>query len=296
MKRKLLAFLIAGAIAISAVPAVSAVPGWHDGINVWECPEDGAISVDLCGMSITNELLDEWVSNGTIPSETTSLSISGDFHRNPWYDYQGKLSDISPLSGLTNLEDLIISGQQVSDLAPLSGLVNLESLIMFGNPIASLAPLSNLTNLERLFLSNGTFSDLAPLSGLTNLTRVILDECQITDVSSLAGLTNLWYLRLLDNPITDISALDGLSVNPIWDGNPDELSTIQLLGILVGQGKATIGDALQILRFAVGLNSIIAECPIAFQAALIVNEETPGVQDALAILRHLVGLPSALDD
>jgi len=57
----------------------------------------------------------------------------------------------------------------------------------------------------------------------------------------------------------------------------------------------SIADALEILRYTVGLPSIIDECDIAKLAALIVSEETPGIADALQILRYLVDLPSALD-
>jgi hypothetical protein len=59
--------------------------------------------------------------------------------------------------------------------------------------------------------------------------------------------------------------------------------------------KITVRDALEILRYTVGLPSVLDECETAYQAALIVSEETPTIQDALQILRHITGLPSALD-
>jgi hypothetical protein len=64
-------------------------------------------------------------------------------------------------------------------------------------------------------------------------------------------------------------------------------------------GVITVGDALQILRFLVGLSNVInenGEGSNEWNAALIVSEDRPQIGDALQILRYLVGLSSALDD
>jgi hypothetical protein len=67
------------------------------------------------------------------------------------------------------------------------------------------------------------------------------------------------------------------------------------VGHVLGAATISVGDALAILRYTVGLPSILNTCPDAYQAALIVSEDTPGVRDALQILRSVVGLPSVLD-
>jgi hypothetical protein len=61
------------------------------------------------------------------------------------------------------------------------------------------------------------------------------------------------------------------------------------------RGELTLTDALEILRFVVGLPSVLNECDDALAAALIVSEDVPGIVDALQIMRHLVGLESVLD-
>jgi hypothetical protein len=68
-------------------------------------------------------------------------------------------------------------------------------------------------------------------------------------------------------------------------------------GNVTGGNEPSVQDALQILRYIVGLDSPIADCDAARAAANITNPRavSPGVQDALAILRRLVGLSSALD-
>jgi hypothetical protein len=59
-----------------------------------------------------------------------------------------------------------------------------------------------------------------------------------------------------------------------------------------------IQDALAILRYLVGLPSVIDNCDDARVAAIITSPggKTPQIQDALQILRRLVGLPNMIDN
>jgi hypothetical protein len=93
----------------------------------------------------------------------------------------GKLIDLRPLAGFTNLTDLNLYRNQIHDLQPLQGL-------------------SNLTNLN---LSGNQIGDLKPLSGLSKLINLYLDGNQISDVKSLAGLSNLKWLDLQRNKISE---------------------------------------------------------------------------------------------
>ncbi|MFP4122225.1 leucine-rich repeat domain-containing protein [Coleofasciculus sp.] len=115
--------------------------------------------------------------------------------------YDNKITDVSPLSGLTNLTVLYLHYNQITDVSALSGLTNLRRLNLSSNQITDISPLSGLTNLTGLDLSSNKIIDITPLSGLTNLRRLGLIQNQITDVRSLSGLTNLTLLDLRDNPI-----------------------------------------------------------------------------------------------
>ena len=64
-----------------------------------------------------------------------------------------KISDLSPLAGLTNLTELYLSYNKISDLAPLAGLTNLSRLELRDNNISDLTPLVGLTNLGMLYLN-----------------------------------------------------------------------------------------------------------------------------------------------
>jgi Leucine-rich repeat (LRR) protein len=161
------------------------------------------------------------------------------------------ISDISPLTGLTNLQHLIIWGNNISDISPLAGLTNLIVLNMVTNNISDISPLAgltnlivlkleqnninditllaNLTNLEVLWLSRNNISDLSPLAGLTNLQELELHQNNISDITLLANLTNLEVLKLQQNNISDISPLAGLTnlqYLVLWGNNISDISPL----------------------------------------------------------------------
>ena len=135
----------------------------------------------------------------------------------------GRVYDLTPISGLTNLTVLQAIGGEgsgVTDLSSVSGLTNLTNLSLHGFEISDLTLIANLTNLRSLELPGNQISDISPLAGLANLEMLILGSNQITDISPLTGLTNLESLGFLDNQITDISPLAEIAErNPNLDWN-----------------------------------------------------------------------------
>ena len=121
------------------------------------------------------------------------------------------LSDVSFLAKLTQLTLLVLRDNAISDIAPLAELTQLESLSLGDNNISDVSPLAELTQLESLYLGDNNISDISALAGLTELTSLYLGGNNISDVSPLANLTQLESLYLGDNNISDISALAGLT-------------------------------------------------------------------------------------
>ena len=143
-------------------------------------------------------------------SDLTGLEYATNLE-NLWLE-NNSITDISPLSGLTNLTVLSLWNNSImGNISSLSGLTNLTQLQLGSNAIEDISSLSNLANLTELWLWNNQIEDISPLSGLTNLTRLGLDQNDIGDISALAGLTNLERLILAYNNIEDISALSGLT-------------------------------------------------------------------------------------
>ena len=117
------------------------------------------------------------------------------------------VSDLSPLSGLTNLTGLWLERNAFTDISPLAGLTNLTELNLGGNNLSNISPVAGLTNLRQLWLWDNNISDISPVAGLTNLIELILQSNAISDISPVAGLTNLTGLWLTYNTISDISPL-----------------------------------------------------------------------------------------
>ena len=111
--------------------------------------------------------------------------------------------DLSPLSGLTNLNRLNLSDNNISDISALSELKNLTTLLgLSGNNIIDVSALSGLKNLIYLELRDNNITDISALSGLQNLTHLKISDNNITDISGLTNIRNLLLLNLQRNPLS----------------------------------------------------------------------------------------------
>ena len=126
------------------------------------------------------------------------------------------IKDLTGLEYATQLRDLAIwstaehGPREISDISALTGLTQLTATSLSGNQISDISPLAGLTNLTILDLSGNEISDISPLAGLTRLTSLRLQGNQISDVTALSGLVNLEWLYLDGNPIADKSPLQTL--------------------------------------------------------------------------------------
>jgi serine/threonine protein kinase/formylglycine-generating enzyme required for sulfatase activity/Leucine-rich repeat (LRR) protein len=171
------------------------------------------------------------------------------------YPNKGKLSDLSPLAGMT-LSRLDCSSTQVSDLSPLAELP-LTFLAVNHNPVSDLSPVTKMP-LESLAIAETKVEDLSPLKGmkikvlgaqllpgvtdlsplqgmpLTGLdlygtTRVTsleplrgmpleslnLQDLPVSDLSPLASMTTLRTLLVQGNKVSDLSPLAGLKLTDL---------------------------------------------------------------------------------
>ena len=104
--------------------------------------------------------------------------------------------------GIDRVEGRYVNSNDISDLTPLAGLTNLTQLILTNTGVSDLTPLAGLTNLTRLSLGDNSIVDLTPLAGLTNLTELELGDNEISElpVGVFAGFANLETLNLARNP------------------------------------------------------------------------------------------------
>lgn len=106
------------------------------------------------------------------------------------------LKTVAPLSSLTLLRSLNVSGVFRFNCDSISGLVNLEFLKLCGILVGDGKFLKPLTNLKSLNLESSKLTTLENIVHLTSLKTLVLAGVDIKDVSSLAALPGLQELAL----------------------------------------------------------------------------------------------------
>jgi Leucine-rich repeat (LRR) protein len=117
------------------------------------------------------------------------------------------ISDLSPLTNLTRLNDLTFTGTSVSNLEPLRSLSSLVSLNCGKNPLTDLSPLAGLSSLKSLDFSNSQVEELMPIQNMSQLETLKFNG---TPVKRLKYLVNLRNLKVLELYNTKVSSLDEL--------------------------------------------------------------------------------------
>lgn len=139
--------------------------------------------------------------------------------------------DTSILSNLTGLTNLEIGSSQINDISFLSGLTNLKELKLADSQVTSLDILSNLSNLESLSLSNNyNLTEINSLSSLPQLSKLeLIRNEQLTDLSALLNLSNLTSFKCRYSPFFDINLLTNATNLEEIEINENQLSDISIL-------------------------------------------------------------------
>lgn len=218
-------------------------------------------SLNLSGNEITD------VSSLSSLSDLTSLSLS-----------ENRVANIDGLGALTKLKSLNLYGNsKVADISPLAGLINLTDLILSRNRIVDVSPLAGLTKLQTLTLDQNRIADFEPISSLTenlnhyrdgnqnadpivkfrdnNLKRAVLEALgkdpnsevgiKVSEMASLTTLTahgaSISDLTGLQHAV-NLKTLD-LSGNALDDDDMDRLTRLTQLETLILTGNDNITSA-----------------------------------------------------
>lgn len=127
-----------------------------------------------------------------------------------------KLTDLSPLQGLTRLSDLTCAGDlaKVAPLAMLHGLegLSLEFLNVSWTRVGDLAPLRKM-RLRTLSVKGTPITDLSPLTGMP-LGTLEISATGVSDLRPLIGMP-LAVLEAWHTPIADLSPLTKLPLRQL---------------------------------------------------------------------------------
>lgn len=81
---------------------------------------------------------------------------------------------------LNCLEYLYLGSYNITDLSALSSLTNLKELIFMGSKVKNILPLANLKNLEKLKITSlNKFNDISPLLNLSSLKELSLAVTEV---------------------------------------------------------------------------------------------------------------------
>lgn len=127
--------------------------------------------------------------------------VSVDIHN------ESKYTDLSPLSKMTYLNELNLSGTPISDLSELRNLNDLEVLNISNTNVSDLSPLQYLINLKKIYLNDTRVSDISTLAYNSSLNEIEMNNTAVSDIFPLARLIDLKRLRMNHTQVSDISAL-----------------------------------------------------------------------------------------
>jgi len=138
----------------------------------------------------------------TLPSGVESIYLDGN-----------RLTDISALASLMNLQYISLNHNQITDMGPIAELPNASRIELGGNTIAAV-PSLNLPNLGVLYLNDNDISDISGFENayVPNLSLLDLQYNRIgaAGLESLTYLPNLYSIDLRGN---GIASLAGLTAN-----------------------------------------------------------------------------------
>ena len=123
-----------------------------------------------------------------------------------------RVMDISPLSTLHELSDLNVARNRLVSIQSLGALKSLQTLNIEGNILleGNISALSSLENLQNINISHTGVQDLLPLQHLKNLRWIYASHNKIRSLSPLILKKNLITLHISDNPIDSLEPLSAL--------------------------------------------------------------------------------------
>jgi Leucine-rich repeat (LRR) protein len=151
-------------------------------------------------------------------TELKSLNLSGTL-----------VNDLYPIRNLMNLVDLNVSSTLIENLDPLIYSISLQNLDISYTPVYSLASISNLKNIHTLDFSLTLVEDLRPISQFNQLYELKFTNTSVFDLEPIAHLKALKYLYFDNCPINDLSHLSQLNELKIISANSTHVQSIETL-------------------------------------------------------------------
>ena len=120
------------------------------------------------------------------------------------------ISDISPISGFTNLEELVLFNNEIVDITEISGMTSLVEINLSDNLIVDFEGLLQIPNIEFVNLSNNEVEVIPDITQWSNIISINLDSNNLEDTSLVKGSLTLEELILTNNGLTSLKGISNL--------------------------------------------------------------------------------------
>ena len=138
------------------------------------------------------------------------------------------VEDLSPLRNANKLKVLHANSTMVEDLSPLKYEITLEELELANTNIHDISVLKSLRNLQKLDIANTMAGRLADVKNCPNLSILNLSGCKISNILPLQELVYLSVLDISNTTVRDLSPISQLK----------ELQSLNISGTRVTQLQA----------------------------------------------------------
>ena len=97
------------------------------------------------------------------------------------------VSDISPLTGMSELESISFSNNRIEVIPDLSACEKLKKVEFTEEAITDISPLAKIKNLEHLYMLDNRVKSISPLKDNHTITYLYIDGTCINDWESISG-------------------------------------------------------------------------------------------------------------
>lgn len=156
----------------------------------------------------------------------------------------GPSGQLTHISGLSNLEELSISGTTVlaEELNLLGRLSSLKKLTLRKCSLSTVAGLDQAKGLTYLDLSDNSLRNITPLSELQNLQEVNLSQNSLNDLLALSTLKNLTVLNVASNELSTLIPISTLSGLQQLNASGNNLTDLTGIAQLASLGHLNVSD------------------------------------------------------
>jgi len=173
------------------------------------------------------------------------------------------INDLTPIRNLTELTDLHASNTSVSDLTALRYSTKLQRLSFRNTKVTDISVLENMDQLVELDMRHTYVKDLTPLTSLTKMQKADISFNDVTDLSPLQGMTLLTELSVAGTSVKDVKSIGALKSLVIVTLDSTKVSDItplaQLPNLKVLHANSTLVTNLQPLQKLVHLEKIYCD-------------------------------------